>query len=198
MKLGKISFAGASLALLATQLAIVSTAAAKYLYQRWTSPRVWTRTMVYDPDMLMRGRYVSLQLMVDGCESTLPSAEQASMSKNADGVTAGKTYSIRSTQPVHFSARLKVEGSKLAAIRIPEAESQSGGQMVTAWPGSTCAEMRLDAPVDFYIAEHSANPAQIKPGQELWVEVTVPRKASPQPIQLALKDGKTWKPLGLR
>ena len=44
MKLSKTS-----LVLLALQLAIVSTIAAKYLYQRITCPRVWTRTVAYDP-----------------------------------------------------------------------------------------------------------------------------------------------------
>jgi hypothetical protein len=197
MKLGKISFAGASLALLLTQLAIVSSAAAMYLYQRWTSPRVWTRTMVYDPEMLMRGRYVSVQLLVDGCQSGLTSASQGAMAKSAGGVETGKTSTPPTTGPIQFSAHLKVEGSKLTAIRIPEGDTSSYGQMVSAWPGLTCADMRLQAPVDFFIGEHAASKIEIKPGQELWVEVTVPRRGPPRPIQLALKDGKSWKPLGL-
>ena len=49
MKLGKIALSGVSIALLVIQLAIVSLIAAKYLYQRWSCPRVWTRTVVYDP-----------------------------------------------------------------------------------------------------------------------------------------------------
>ena len=59
-----------SIALLLIQLAIVSSVAAKYLYQRWTCPKVWTRAAAYDPELLMRGRYLSLQLTVDGCQST--------------------------------------------------------------------------------------------------------------------------------
>ena len=43
MKIGRFTFSAASLALLVFQLAIVSTIAAKYLYQRWSCPRVWTR-----------------------------------------------------------------------------------------------------------------------------------------------------------
>jgi hypothetical protein len=61
-----------SVALLLIQLAIVSSVAAKYLYQRWTCPRVWTRTVAIDPELPMRGRYLSLRLTVDGCQSTLP------------------------------------------------------------------------------------------------------------------------------
>ena len=41
---------------------IVSSVALKYLYQRATCPRVWTRTAAYDPELVMRGRYLSLQL----------------------------------------------------------------------------------------------------------------------------------------
>jgi hypothetical protein len=69
--------------------------------------------------------------------------------------------------------------------------------MVSAQPGSLCENLRLDVPVDFYIAEHAASPVPVKPGQELWIEVTVPPKGPPRPIQLALKDNGAWKPLGL-
>jgi hypothetical protein len=186
MKLGKILVADASIALLVIQLVIVSSIAAKYLYQRWTCPRVWTRTTAYDPEMPMRGRYVSVQLLVDGCRNTMPSAEQADTQRTNAALPAGQ---------LQFPAQLKVEGDKLLAIRIPEAEAHSGEQMVTAWLKTTCANMRLDAPLDFFIGEHAANPQTIRPGQELWIEVSVPPHGPPRPIQLALKDRGAWKPL---
>ena len=189
--------AKSSLVLLLIQLAIVSSIAAKYLYERFTCPRVWTRSMVYDPELLMRGRYASLQLMVDGCKSTLPSAENAAMPRDKNGLPVGKVYGIRAEQPVQFSARLLVEGNKLEAIRIPESQSQSGAQTVTATPGLSCTEMRLDSPIDFYLAEHATNPAALSRGQELWVEVTVPPTGPPRPIQLAIKDNGVWKPMNL-
>src|ERR1019366_1467377 len=74
---GTMKIAKTSLLLLAIQLALVSSIAAKYYYQRSTCPRVWTRTAAYDPELVLRGRYLSLQLDVDGCQSTLPSAKQA-------------------------------------------------------------------------------------------------------------------------
>jgi len=70
--------------------------------------------------------------------------------------------------------------------------------MVTASPGSSCDNLRLDQPVDFYIAEHAAIPTPVKPGQELWIEVTVPPKGPPRPIQLALKQDGAWKPLAFQ
>jgi uncharacterized membrane-anchored protein len=198
MKPGNIKLARTSVALLVIQLAIVSLVAAKYLYQRWTCPKVWTRTVAYDPDMLMRGRYLSLQLMVDGCQSTLPSAAEATMPRNVDGLPVGQRYSVSAQGSVDFPATLKVQGNKLVAIRIPDAEIQAGGQMVGGLPGSSCDDFRLDTPVDFYIAENAADPTRLKAGQQLWIEVTVPPKGPPRPIQLALKDGNAWKPLAFQ
>jgi len=193
MKLAKTS-----IALLVIQLAIVSSIAAKYLYERWTCPRVWTRTEVYDPELLMRGRYLSVQLMVDGCESTLPSAMHDSMPRNREGAPMRQTFSIDSPQAISFRANLKVEDNKLKAIQIPNSGSALAGQMVTGAPGTSCEDLRLETPVDFYIAEHAANPTPAARSQELWVEVTVPPKGPPRPIQLALKVDGVWKPLAFQ
>jgi len=198
MKIFKTTISLTSIVLLAIQLAIVSTIAAKYVYQRWSCPRVWTRATTYDPQLLMRGRYLSLQLVVDGCQSTLPSAKQAAMPRNLDGVPTGKTYSIHSDQSVRFPAQLKVEGNKLLAIRIPEGDNRPDELMVEGRPGASCEDLRLDGPVDFYIAETAANPAALKAGQELWIEVTVPHKGPPRPLQLALKQDGAWKPLAFQ
>jgi hypothetical protein len=193
MKLSKTS-----VALLLIQLALVSSIAAKYLYQRARCPRVWTRAAAYDPDMPMRGRYLSLQLTVNGCQSTLNSAFQVQFQHNSDGTPKPSGYRVKSDSPVTFRAKLKVEKNKLVAIRIPEADLTSKGENVTAMPNSYCDALRLDEPVDFYIAEHAQDPTPLKPGQELWIEVTVPRKGPPWPIQLALKDNGAWKPLAFQ
>jgi hypothetical protein len=67
--------------------------------------------------------------------------------------------------------------------------------MVEAPPGAACQQFRLAEPVDYYIAEHAADPSWTKPGQELWIEVTLPPKGPPRPLALALKDNGLWKPL---
>ena len=41
---------------------LVASLGAKLLYDRDTLPRAWTQAAPYDPDMPIRGRYVSLQL----------------------------------------------------------------------------------------------------------------------------------------
>jgi hypothetical protein len=193
-----MKFSKTSIVLLLIQLALVSSIAAKYLYQRSTCPRVWTRAAAYDPNMVMRGRYLSLQLAVDGCQSTLPSALRAVFPRNTDGTTKPTGFTVNSEYPVYFRAKLKVEGKKLVVIRIPEADLTTKGVNVTAMPGSSCDALRLDEPVDFYIAEHAADPTRLRPGQELWMEVTVPPKGPPRPLQLALKDNGVWKQLAIQ
>ena len=190
-----MKLARTSIALLVIQLALVSAVAAKYLYQRWTCPRVWTRAAAYDPEMIMRGRYLSLQLTVDGCQSTLPSAAQAVFLRDKNGAAVGATYSINPNRSVQFPAKLMVDRDKLVAIRNPDDDNRPSGIMVSAQPGSSCENMRIDTPVDFYIAEHAADPSRLQPGQELWIEVTVPPSGPPRPLQLALKQNGSWKPL---
>jgi hypothetical protein len=65
-------------------------------------------------------------------------------------------------------------------------------------PGTSCENLRLDTPVDFYIPEHAAIPSPLKAGQELWIEVTVPPNGPPRPLQLALKQDGVWKPLAFQ
>jgi len=193
MKLSK-----ASIALLVIQLALVSSIAAKYLYQRARCPRVWVRAVAYDPDLVMRGRYLSLQLTVDGCQSTLPTAFDAAFPRNSDGTTKPNGFRVRSEYPFQFRAKLKAEGNKLVAIRIPEADLTSKGLDVTAMPGDSCDSLRLREPVDFYIAEHAADPTPHNANKELWIEVTVPPKGPPRPIQLAVKQDGAWTPLAFQ
>jgi predicted lipase len=193
MKLAKTS-----IALLIVQLAIVSTIAAKYLYQRSTCPRVWTRTAAYDPELVIRGRYLTMQLVVDGCQSTLPSAKQANFPRNINGVPNGMNYAIAGPQTIYFAAKLAVKDNKLVAFRIPESDDRPAGQMVSALPGLSCENLRLQDPVDFYIPEHAQSPLPLKQGDELWIEVTVPPKGPPRPIQLALKQNGIWKPLAIQ
>jgi hypothetical protein len=195
MRMGPVKLTAASLVLLVVQLALVSSIAAKYLYQRWSCPRVWTRTVAYDPELVMRGRYLRLQLAIDGCQSTLPSAKQATFGRNVDGSANQMPYAIAPGQPVQFPARLAVESGKLIAVRVPTADVPAKGESVFAIPGSSCDAMRLADPVNFYISEHARSPLPLASGVELWIEVTVPPKGPPRPIQLALKQNGSWQPL---
>jgi hypothetical protein len=194
MKIFSRSISGASLALLIIQLALVSTVAAKYAYQRWTCPRVWTRAEGYDPQLPLRGRYLNLRMQVDGCSSTLPSAAQAQFPRDFSGAATPGPFSVRSLN-AQFFADLKVQNNRLVAIRISDEEKQHDGQMVNAWAGQPCSHMTLVSPVYYYIADNAPNLMPLKPGQELWIEATIPPKGPPRPTQLALKENGAWKPL---
>jgi hypothetical protein len=195
MKIGSVRFSGVSIAILVVQLALVCSIAAKYLYQRWTCPRVWTRTVAYDPELVMRGRYLSLQLMADGCQSTLPSAKHADFPRDYNGAAVSGNFTVRGDGEVEFPAELKVVNNRLTAIYIRDAEKERSGQRVMARRNSPCDQMRLAAPVNFYISEHAQSPLPRDPRTELWIEVTVPPKGPPRPIQLALKQNGQWQPL---
>jgi hypothetical protein len=195
MKIGRFTLSFASLTLLVIQLVLVSSIAAKYLYQRWTCPRVWTVAEAYDPELPMRGRYLQTQLVVDGCQSTLPSAKAAQFPRDFSGAVKPGPYALRAV-PVTFRANLKVQNNRLVAVLIEGDESGRAGQEVSGVPDWPCDKMHLTTPTDFYIAEHAASPLPLKQGQELWIEVTIPPKGPPRPIQMALKDSGLWKPLG--
>lgn len=195
MKIFNRSVSNASLALLLIQLALVSTVAAKYEYQRWRCPRVWTRAFGYDPALPLRGHYLALEMRVDGCASTLPSAAQARFQRDINGAAIPGPYSIRGVPSVRFSADLKVDHNRLQAIRIPDTGQQQSGQTVNAWPGKSCDEMTLARPVFYFVPDNATPVFPLKPGQELWVEATIPPQGPPRPTQLALKENGRWQPL---
>ena len=179
-----MKFSKTSLVLLLIQLALVSSIAVRYLYQRWSCPRVWTRAGIYDPQLPMRGRYLSLHLTVDGCGNTYQTASPLKITQPAP-------YTVIDS----FPARLSVKDNRLVATRIPGESPGIFLPTVIVPKGAPCDALRLGPPVNFYISEHAAIPAPLQPNQELWIEVTVPPKGLPRPIQLALKDGSAWKPL---
>ena len=47
----------------------------------------------------------------------------------------------------------------------------------------------------FFIPEHVPDPSFRAPGEELWAEVTLPRKGAPRPIRLAVKKDGVLTPL---
>ena len=99
---------------------------------------------------------------------------------------------------VEFPAKLAVKDNRLIAVLQRDAENPRDTQMVSAWQNTTCDQMRLVQPVNFYIAEHAQSPLPLKQGDELWIEVTVPPKGPPRPTQLALKQSGAWKPLAFQ
>jgi hypothetical protein len=75
----------------------------------------------------------------------------------------------------------------------------STGLHVSRWTINQGGEVTaLMEPMAFFLPEHAVDPSLRRAGEELWVEVTVPKTGPPRPIQLAIKRGDTFTPLGSR
>ena len=163
------------------QLAIVASLATKYAVDRARFPRVWTQTVVYDPDLPIRGRYLSVRLRVDADRIYGFSQPPKSIPGNFWG----------DLRDVYLHA----ENGRLVATPA----SGRTGLSVTRWRtrnGDVAAA--LSEQVDFFLPEHAVDPSRRQPGEELWVEVTVPPKGPPRPIRLAVKQGDKFTPLEIK
>jgi hypothetical protein len=86
--------------------------------------------------------------------------------------------------------RLAVHGQSLGFALDP---GGSGGSVRKMSNGPTV----LDQPLAFFIPEHVPDPSIRQPGEELWVEVTVPKAGAPRPIRLGVKKDGVITPLEL-
>lgn len=161
-------------------IAIVTSLGAKLLYDRSTRPRVWARTTPYDPDLPIRGRYVSLQLEVEpvGIERPTPQPGRERWQWRDQRVAV-----ILSNEEGRLVARHDPQATPYDVYR----EDRSVIWFRPAGDQSFAAV--LAEPVLYFIPEHVENPARRPAGEELWVEVTLPKKGPPRPIRLGVKKG---------
>lgn len=144
----------------AIQVALVLTVTAQFLYDRASLPRAWARSAPVDPNLPIRGRYVSLRLEVQA-ECSNASSE-------------GRGWS------------LSAENGKLAARRTAKGPHHVWALRETCLLGET---------VPFFIPPQIPDPSRREPGEELWVEVSVPKNGPPRPIRLAVKKDGQLQPL---
>lgn len=164
------SFLKKALIVTLLHVAIVLSLGGKLLYDRMTRPRVWVRAGSYDPDLPIRGRYLTLNLEV-----------------NAPWFDEKKDY--------QSEVQLLIVDGQLVATKT---EANTGLTVSRGWRFRNDSEKTILNPqLPFYIPEH-AEIGLRRPGEELWAEVTIPKKGPPRPIQLAIKHGKEWKPLDLK
>jgi uncharacterized membrane-anchored protein len=167
-----------AIALIVVQCLLVSSIAAKYLYERATRPRVWVQTAQYDPELPMRGRYLALSPVVDVC-----------------GLKPQDENSFNNGWNKNYRVQLVAREGKLVAIdarnRLPRGEYS----MATASNRNPCERAQAWPAMDYFVPENAKSPFPLKPGQELWVEVTVPPSGPPRAIQLALSDNGKWQVL---
>jgi hypothetical protein len=179
----------AGILLLAVQLVLVLSVAGNYAYERRTRPRVWVRTTQFDPNMPLRGRYLALQLQIDAC----------GLARDAAHLTPGFNFMNGHTQDgrLNWNASLAVRDGKLIAVAKERPRSPAEVEDVSIREHGPCDRAILQRGVDYFIPDTARGPFPLKPGQELWVEVTVPATGPPRPIQLALSDASGFHPLKL-
>jgi hypothetical protein len=152
----------------AVQIALVASLGAKLLYDRATRPRVWARAAPYDPSLPIRGRYVSLQLIVEARGVTTPA-------------TGAKWQAPQ-------AVTLRLENNRLIAEAASQLVDFDANDLHLRFIDRRSEKLAvLDQPVAFFIAEHIPDPSVRAADEELWVEVTIPRKGPPRPIQLGVK-----------
>jgi len=166
-----------SLLVLLLHLGILLSLGGKLLYDRAYRPRVWVKTASVDPNLPIRGRYLTLSLPV-----------------HAPGLSSEpQPRNMYASVPVD----LTVENNQLVAHRATGSTDLS----VTTWGRGTAQGGSdiyfLSPPIAFFLPEHAEGPL-LRRGDELWAEVTIPKKGPPRPIQLAVKSGTQWRSLSYR
>jgi hypothetical protein len=86
---------------------------------------------------------------------------------------------------------LRAENDQLVAVPDPKAGTAFGGsgfwfEMMGPRGQQVPTLIELLA---FFIPEHVQDPSVRSQGEELWVEVTLPKKGPPRPIRLGVKKG---------
>jgi hypothetical protein len=165
-------------ALLLIQLLLVLGTAGKYFYERQTRPRVWTRATQFDPSLPLRGRYLALQLVLDACD--LPRG------------TALRRYPHGALW--EWPVSLRVANGKLMP-QVEEAGSRRAVGTLMLADDRPCDRATLSTSEVLFIPENAKLPLPLKPGEDLWVEVTVPSSGPPRPLQIALSDATGFHPL---
>ena len=137
--------------------------------ERLTAPRLWALAQPVDPNLPIRGRYVSLRLRVP---------------------LSGVETSESTTQ----SVILQGQGDRLVAENDGDGERYAGA--LIRRDGQTLVE--LSEPLALFIPPDVKDPSRRSPSDPLWVEVTLPRSGPPRPIQLGVMRGGRVRPLSLR
>lgn len=164
-----------ALSLIVIQVGLLGAMAAWMRVEEATQPRGWAPTAPVDPELPIRGRYVSLVLR-------LPAP---TMAPRGDKAPQGGGERVE-------RVLLRVRDGRLLAV--PALPGDSNPQ--NAWrrdgtpdPGAASVEAAVDLepPLAFFLPEHSADPSRRPPGERLWAEVVLPRWGPPRPLRLGVE-----------
>ncbi len=146
--------------------------------ERQTSPRAWVATQPVDPNLPIRGRYITLKMVVPF------------LSDQSDGLS--RSDLVGTWQDVNLSV---VDHRLLAKQAVQTRSNNFAGELrleqgtLVIIPGPELA---------FFIPSDVDDPSIRPDGNTLWVEVTLPGSGAPRPIQLGLEQNGQIEPLALR
>jgi hypothetical protein len=160
----------AGIALAMVHVLLVGSLGLKLLADRARLPRGWARTVPFDPNLPIRGRYVRLRLAV-------------LLADGSDSARAGEYRKVR----------LRVAGDRLNGVL-----EDDGPLRVRLDSTAAGLVAGLEDPVAFFIPEHIPDPSLRPTGEELWAEVTVPSRGPPRPIRLGIRRDGVLTPLEIR
>jgi hypothetical protein len=171
---------GAVVALI--QVLIVCSLGAKLLYDRRTRPQAWFLTQRYDPNLPIRGRYLSLQVEVKDPRS--PEQIQQKFASELQIYKNQRYNTFYGFGQECGSIGLR-GGSPVAEFDDSPFCDNLSFQRWNSSNGPTV--LRVMEPVLFFIPDTAKDPTPLARGDELWVLATIPRKGPPRPIALGIK-----------
>jgi len=131
----------------AAKLAIVVSLGAKYAIDRGRFPRVWAQTAAYDPDLPIRGRYLSVRVRVDQTESTRV--------RNCP----------RATWPIFGATNERLLWRRWRTSGGISCSYPTGVSRDTMEDAQRRHSGSLTEPVDFFLPEHAIDPSRRKQGK---------------------------------
>lgn len=167
------------IALAAIQVLIVLSLGGRLLYDRATLPRGWVKVQTYDPDLPIRGRYLWEQLRMPAYGFTVETKTDDSRNPRWYNNSQWAYYSVR-------------DGIVIASST--GSQSQAGG-WVWVWKNGDGSETAQSDNSVFFFIPDTANPPPLQRGEEMWMEVTLPKKGPPRPIRMALKHNGQFTPV---
>ena len=173
-----------AIAVVVIQVLLVSLLGAKLLYDRRTRPQAWFKTERFDPNLPIRGRYVSLQIEVAD-----PRSPQEVESK------FGNEIRMYEQQPYHSFYQFGSECGNIELRRetpVARFDDRPGGWgcdnlSFARRRHDNSTVLQLSEPILFFISDTAKDPTSLRTGDELWVLATIPRQGPPRPIALGVK-----------
>ncbi len=163
--------------LAAVQAVLMLSTGVLFWIDRQISPRAWVATAPVDPNLPIRGRYITMTMLVPLRSNNLI---------ESDGELLHTWQTVQ----------LGVEGDRLIAqINDQSTRNQLDGRIRQR--GDSLV-VNPDHELAFFIPPDVQDPSIQPDGRTLWVEVTLPRFGAPRPIQLGLETNGLIEPLPLR